>query len=134
MMTVMDMIRGTVGGQDYDCSSLLITAWQQAGVKVKDAGAWNTNSMYNAFLKSGFRDITSQVNLTSGAGLKRGDVLLKPGSHTAMSIGNGQVVQASHNENGGITGGQTGDQIGKRNLVYKLLQFSLELRAAVTGK
>lgn len=105
--------QGNRWGPDYDCSSLLITAWQQAGVKVKDAGAWNTNSMYNAFLKSGFHDITSQVNLTSGAGLKRGDVLLKPGSHTAMSIGNGQVVQASHNENGGIIGGQTGDQIGK---------------------
>ena len=60
-MTVMDIDQGNRWGPDYDCSSLLITAWQQAGVKVKDAGAWNTNSMYNAFLKSGFRDITSQV-------------------------------------------------------------------------
>lgn len=34
-------------------------------------------------------------------------------SHTAMSIGNGQVVQASQNELGGATGGQSGDQTGR---------------------
>lgn len=105
--------QGNRWGPDYDCSSLLITAWQQAGIKVKDAGASSTSDMYNIFLLCGFEDVTSQVSLTNGTGIRRGDVLLKPGSHTAMSIGNGQVVQASHNENGGITGGQTGDQTGK---------------------
>lgn len=105
--------QGNRWGPDYDCSSLLITAWQQAGIKVKDAGASYTGNMYAAFLKCGFEDVTSLVSLTSGEGIKRGDVLLKPGSHTAMSIGNGQIVQASHNENGGITGGQSGDQTGK---------------------
>ena len=105
--------QGNRWGPDYDCSSLLITAWQQAGIKVKDAGASYTGNMYAAFLKCGFEDVTSLVSLKSGEGIKRGDVLLKPGSHTAMSIGNGQIVQASHNENGGITGGQSGDQTGK---------------------
>lgn len=105
--------QGNRWGPDYDCSSLLITAWQQAGIKVKDAGASYTGNMYAAFLKCGFEDVTSLVSLTSGEGIKHGDVLLKPGSHTAMSIGNGQIVQASHNENGGITGGQSGDQTGK---------------------
>lgn len=105
--------QGNRWGPDYDCSSLLITAWQQAGIKVKDAGASSTSDMYSIFLQCGFKDVTSQVSLTNGTGIQRGDVLLKPGSHTAMCIGNGQVVQASHNENGGITGGQTGDQTGK---------------------
>ena len=69
--------------------------------------------MRSVFLAAGFQDVTSQVNLSTGAGLIRGDVLLVPGSHTEMYIGNGQNVAASINENGGITGGQTGDQTGK---------------------
>ena len=35
---------------DYDCSSLVISAWQ-AGVPVKDKGATYTGNMYNVFIK-----------------------------------------------------------------------------------
>ena len=100
-------------GPDYDCSSLLITAWQQAGIKVKDAGASYTGNMYAAFTSCGFQDVTSQVNISNGNGVQRGDILLNIQNHTAMSIGNGQIVQASQNEFGGISGGQTGDQTGQ---------------------
>lgn len=100
-------------GPDYDCSSLLITAWQQAGIKVKDAGASYTGNMYAAFTSCGFEDVTNQVNITTGDGIQRGDILLNVANHTAMSIGNGQLVQASQNELGGISGGQTGDQTGE---------------------
>lgn len=100
-------------GLDYDCSSLIITAWQQAGIKVKDAGASYTGNMYVAFMSCGFQDVTSQVNLSNGDGIQRGDVLLNVENHTAMSIGNGQIVQASQNEFGGISGGQAGDQTGQ---------------------
>ena len=105
--------QGSRWGPDYDCSSLLITAYQQAGIKVKDAGATYTGNMYSAFLACGFEDVTGFVNLSNGSGIKRGDILLNTASHTAMSIGNGQVVQASQNELGGATGGQTGDQTGR---------------------
>lgn len=98
---------------DYDCSAAVITAWQKAGVSVKSNGAGNTSTMKDVFLKCGFSNVTSSVTLSSGSGLKRGDVLLKPGSHTAMFIGNKQIVHASINENGTTTGGEAGDQTGK---------------------
>lgn len=100
-------------GPDYDCSSLIIQAWQNAGVPVKTQGASYTGNMYDAFIACGFTDVTSQVNLSSGTGIVRGDVLLNIQSHTAMSIGNSQIVQASINEFGETTGGQSGDQTGR---------------------
>ena len=100
-------------GPDYDCSSLVITAYEQAGIKVKSAGATYTGNMYNAFLKSGFKDITKDISLGVGAGLKRGDVLLNTSHHTAMYIGNGKLAEAAINEKGGIYGGKTGDQTGQ---------------------
>lgn len=107
---------------DYDCSSLLITAWENAGVPVKQNGAYNTSTMYGGFTSSGFSDVTAGVNVVSGDGLIRGDVLLGSG-HTAMYIGDGQVVQASQNEFGGITGGQTGDQTGQEIWVTHYYNF-----------
>lgn len=104
-------------GPDYDCSSAVVTAWQQAGVPVKSNGASTTRNMRSVFLNCGFSDVVTQVNLTTGAGLKRGDVLLRPGSHTAMSIGGGQMAHASLNEFGGIEGGHPGDQTGREILI-----------------
>jgi LysM repeat protein len=45
--------------------------------------------------------------------LKRGDILLNEKHHTAIYVGDGNIVHASLNEKGGIYGGQTGDQTGK---------------------
>lgn len=100
-------------GPDYDCSSLLIQAWENAGVPVKSNGATYTGNMREIFLNCGFTDVTGQINLATGSGVQRGDILLNIVNHTAMGIGNGQVVQASQNEFGGTTGGQTGDQTGE---------------------
>lgn len=97
---------------DYDCSSLVISAYEAAGVKVKTAGATYTGNMYNVFLKQGFKDVTSSVNLSTGSGLKAGDVLLNHSSHTAMMINTTQLAQASIDEKGGIMGGKVGDQTG----------------------
>ena len=69
--------------------------------------------MKKVFLKCGFSDVTSLVTLSNGLRLKRGDVLLNEGNHTAMFIGSGELVQASINEKGTTTGGQTGYQTGK---------------------
>lgn len=100
-------------GPDYDCSSAVISAWQAAGVPVKSKGASYTGNMKSVFLSCGFKDVRSSINLSNGSGLKRGDVLLNTITHTAMYIGNGQIVHASINENGTTTGGKTGDQTGK---------------------
>lgn len=97
------------GNPDYDCSGLVISAWNHAGVKT---GAAYTGDMYPAFKKAGFADVTKSVSLYTAAGMKRGDVLLSPGHHTAMYCGNGKMVDARINERNRITGGKSGDQTG----------------------
>lgn len=101
---------------DFDCSAAVIQAWENAGVPVKTKGATYTGNMLSVFKKCGFKDITSAINLSTGSGLKRGDVLLHTQKHTAMYCGNGYEVEASINEKGGATGGKPGDQTGREFL------------------
>ena len=104
-------------GPNYDCSSLVIEAYEQAGAKVKENGATFTGNMRSAFLASGFVDVTASVDLATGAGLQPGDVLLNDKKHTELYIGDGQTVAASINEKGTISGGKSGDQTGREILV-----------------
>ena len=92
-------------GPDYDCSSLVISAYEQAGVPVKEAGATYTANMRRAFEQCGFKSI----KYGSETVLMKGDVLLNEKHHTALYIGNGQIVQASIAETGKIYG-KEGDQ------------------------
>ena len=108
---------------DYDCSSAVITAWQTAGVPVKSKGATYTGNMKAAFLACGFTDVTGRVNLRTGAGLIRGDVLLNTTHHTAMYCGNGLEVEASINEKGTAVGGVPGDQTGREFLIRSYRNF-----------
>ena len=107
-------------GPNYDCSSFLITAYKKAGLKLEST---YTGNMYSDFIQNGFRNVTGAVNLSTGAGLEIGDVLLNHVKHTAMYIGNGQIVQASINEAGKTTGGQTGDQTGKEIYVRSYYNY-----------
>ncbi len=99
-------------GPDYDCASLVCWAFYNAGLNTRPGYTPATFTMYEVFTACGFQDVTREVNLATGEGVQRGDVLLNINSHTALAIGNGQVVQASINELGGVSGGQTGDQTG----------------------
>lgn len=81
-------------GKDYDCSSLIISAFDCCNVPVKKNGATYTGNMLNAFLKSGFIKVPIADRM-------RGDVLLahndKTGKgHTAMYIGDNQIIHASN--------------------------------------
>lgn len=115
---------------DYDCSSAVIQAWQNAGVPVKSGGATYTGDMKNVFLKNGFVDVTSKVNVATGSGLLRGDVLLNEAHHVAMYCGNGKEVEASINEKGTAHGGKPGDQTGKEFLIrsYRNYPWNCVLR------
>lgn len=106
------------GTPDYDCSSLVISAFQKAGINLKKNGAWSTKNLLEVALKSGFKDVTSTVNLSSAKGMRRGDILLRKGHHVALYLGNGKAVAAHKNEKGGITGGKPGDQTGHEIDVY----------------
>ena len=107
-------------GPDYDCSSLVISAYEQAGVKVKEAGATYTGNMRNAFVKCGFEAIPYKKGMT----LYKGDVLLNEKHHTALYIGDGQIVQASSNEKGGIYNGKDGDQTGREIATGRFYEYS----------
>lgn len=120
-------------GPDYDCSSAVISAWELAGVPVKTNGATYTGNMRGVFLRCGFDDVTAGVDLATGAGLQRGDVLLNTQHHTAMYCGNGMEVEASINENGGVTGGMTGDQTGREFLVRPYRNYPWDCVLRYTG-
>lgn len=84
------------GNPNYDCSSLVISAYEQAGIPVKTAGARSTRDMKAAFQKCGFEWIPGDPKKT-GLQLQPGDVLLKVGSHTEMYVGDGKNVGAHAN-------------------------------------
>ena len=90
---------------DYDCSSLVISALRFAGFST--GGASYTGNMCDELTAHGFRWITDFSDL------RRGDILLNEVHHTAVFLGEGQLVHASGNENGGAIGGQPGDQTGR---------------------
>lgn len=99
-------------GVDYDCSSLIISQVEAAGIPVKNKGALSTHTMLKAFLHCGFKDVTKTVNLKTGEGMQTGDILLNPGKHTEVFISPGRRVGAHSDERGGVKGAIKGDQTG----------------------
>lgn len=92
----------------------------ECGLTVKTNGAGATGTMYNAFIKTGFVDVTAKVNMLNQSGMQYGDVLLRPkttsrGGHTVMYIGNSQIVHASTSDGHPETGDQTGKEICVRS-------------------
>ena len=98
----------------YDCGHLIIDAFERAGLGVKAAGATYTGNMRPAFLRCGFKDVTAGVNLATGAGLRRGDVLINTANHAALCVGNGRLVQASKDYDG-RAGDGSGQEIAVRS-------------------
>ena len=100
-------------GPDYDCSSLVLTAFRKAGA---DTGnATYTGNMRTELLKHGFADVTASINLASGANLKPGDILLYhlsgTAGHTALYAGQGQIVHARGQSYGSSKPGDQGTEI-----------------------
>ena len=109
-------------GPDYDCSSAIFEALEESGIPAKTYsfktyGCAYTGVMPEVLEHFGFENIINKVNIKTGVGLERGDILLNKAYHTAMYIGNGMEVEASINEKGTAHGGKTGDQTGKEFLI-----------------
>lgn len=105
-----------VGGE-VDCSSMVISVCKECGLDVGDATY--TGNMRSNFCAHGWRWIPGRPSLGT---LRVGDVLLRESSHTAMYTAPGLISQASANERGGASGGQSGDQgrpngVGETNTV-----------------
>lgn len=115
--------QGSRWGPDYDCSSLVISAYKQAGVPLT---CTYTGDMKRDMLARGFKDVTRKVGLADGSGMRRGDVLLHETKHTAMYLGKGKLVHAAGNEYGRATGGKTGDQTGKEICITNYFNFPWE--------
>lgn len=122
-------------GNDYDCSSFVISAYENAGVLLRENGATYTGNMREVMLKCGFEDVTRIVNFARGTGLLYGDVLLNTKHHTAIYAGNGFEIEASINEKRCVTDGLTGDQTGKEILIrnYRDYPWNYCLRFAGVG-
>lgn len=101
------------GNPDYDCSSLVLSAFRKAGADVGQATY--TGNMRQELLKHGFTDVTASVNLASGANLKPGDILLYhiggTAGHTALYAGQGQIVHARGQSYGSNKPGDQGQEI-----------------------
>lgn len=99
-------------GVDFDCSSLVSWAFRENGFNIPSPSP-ATWTMVSAFTDAGFTWYPGMGNDSSE--LYRGDILLwepQSNGHTAIYIGEGELVEALINEFGGISGGQAGDQTG----------------------
>ena len=105
---------------DFDCSSLVYHCAEVAGYDVPKSGTRYTGTMIDHFTKAGFRCDMFDGNLND---LERGDILLHTRDHTALYIGNGKIVEASIDERGQISGGQSGDQTGNEIHIRNVYSF-----------
>lgn len=117
---------GSREGVDYDCSSLIYHALEQAGFPIIEA--WHKNpdymKLYNGKQYSGDADtIWPDLQVIGGFkkyawdeiknDLKRGDILCDPLHHVAFYIGCGKTVEAKGVENPRGGDFKTGDQGGE---------------------
>ena len=96
------------GDPNYDCSSLVISAYEAAGIPVKENGATYTGNMRDAFLATGqFEWIPGDPDPNS---LQPGDIVLNEANHVEMYVGNGQTIGA-HDNFDGCDGDSSGSEI-----------------------
>lgn len=119
-------------GPDFDCSALALEAYIQAGVPIDTSRVYHTGTM-SGLKNYGFKDVASKVNFNTCAGMLLGDILVwhngsvtSTDGHTAIYIGNGQIVHARGQSYGSPKTGDQGTEIavtpyyrGKWQHVYR---------------
>lgn len=83
---------------ETDCSAFMTVCAIAGGVKELEytGNAPTTSTMANIFVKTGkYKQYTDSKYLTSDKYLQRGDILVKPGSHTVMVLSNGSEASTS---------------------------------------
>lgn len=109
-------------GGETDCSALVLWALRKAGFDTGSASY--TGNMSDNLTARGW----TRIAFSSLSQVRKGDVLLNDNCHTAMVIeGSGPtalLAQASIDENGGISGGQAGDQTGYETNTRQVYMYS----------
>ena len=85
---------------ECDCSSLMHVCAIAGGANLTyGSNGHTTRTMVREFVNSGdYEKLTDSKYLSSDKYLKRGDILVKEGSHTAMALSNGDAVEAPAEE------------------------------------
>lgn len=81
---------------ETDCSAFMTVCAECSGIPIPytNGNAPTTSTMQNAFMNTGmFDSFTDKKYLTSDKYLKRGDILVKRGSHTVMVLGDGNFTK-----------------------------------------
>lgn len=118
-------------GPDYDCSSLIYQAANDAGYPVGTGGdkVRFTGTMLKDFEKAGFQILPfANVGVSD---LKIGDILLNLALHAEVYIGEGKTVAATSSETGeyvGEAGDQTGQEIERHPVTTFKKQWDYVLR------
>lgn len=98
------------GNPDYDCSSLVYYAYENAGLNVIN-DVYYTGSMHEDFTNAGF-EVFNYADVKNS--LKRGDILWREG-HTEICISSTQKVGA-HSNYDGKAGDSGGNEINIKNI------------------
>lgn len=79
---------------ECDCSAFMHVCAIAGGANLSyGSNGYTTRTMVSAFVKSGdYEKLTDSKYLSSDKHLKRGDILVKEGSHTLMVLENGSAV------------------------------------------
>lgn len=78
---------------ETDCSAFMTVCAECAGIPFSYTNAPTTRTMRKEFQKTGYFDVlTDSKYLNSDKYLKRGDILVKEGSHTVMVLGNSSSI------------------------------------------
>ena len=83
-------------GCECDCSSFMHVCAIAGGANLSyGSNGYTTSTMAAALVASGdYEKLTDSKYLTSDKYLKRGDILVKEGSHTVMALENGSMAEA----------------------------------------
>lgn len=122
---------------ECDCSSFMTVCAECAGISIKYNGnnAPTTSTMKKAFTDTGwFKVYTDNVYLKGTSYLKRGDILVKAGSHTVMVLDNGQFIDIQPTNKGqlGIDVSQNQKTIDWAKVKASGIQFAV-LRSTKKG-
>ena len=113
-------------GPDYDCSSAVIYALEQAGWPMN--GALTTDHIRAPLVAQGWAWLPPSIPK------ERGDILLAEEYHVAVYVGGGLLAEFAIDEAGGIAGNQQGDQTGTEAYIHEYYDYPWDGVLRYTGQ